>query len=265
MVFDVKNFFIPPPQNLKNNQKSGRFFFPKRYFSRTKNFWSWKIGFWKKKASNFFFGEGGDEKNSHVCVYKGVTSAGMQVMGTFGLPLIIGGAVAGFLVYNGLKLLLQHHMILLWSKDQTDVLFIEFHADGLTCMHIDEDDDCYVEPGVQNRSAKLLKGILPKKMEFTQVSHTSQIKVWVENNSLISSEEPKHFGFWIFYCWIHWKKMKKKEPPQRWASSLTHLSSFISRLSPTHCPTILSPVHRPAAFPNGCREVYFETLKNGTN
>lgn len=100
---------------------------------------------------------------------QGVTSAGMQVMGTFGLPLIIGGAVAGFLVYNGLKLLLQHHMILLWSKDQTDVLFIEFHADGLTCMHIDEDDDCYVEPGVQNRSAKLLKAILPKKMEFTQI------------------------------------------------------------------------------------------------
>ena len=34
--------------------------------------------------------------------------------------------------------------------------------------------------------------------------------------SLASSEEPKHFGFWIFYCWIHWKKKKKKkkkDPP----------------------------------------------------
>ena len=49
---------LPPPQKKKHTQKKNDFFFfPKPYFSRPKffkNFWSRKIGFWKKKKVAFF-------------------------------------------------------------------------------------------------------------------------------------------------------------------------------------------------------------------
>ena len=59
---------------------------------------------------------------------------------------------------------------------------------------------------------KIFPRCFHQSTNFKKFSGASHWRAWVQNNSLGSSEAPKYFGFGIFYCWIHWKKIKKMNP-----------------------------------------------------
>ena len=81
----IENFFYPPPPPQKKKKKGRPFFCQKTLFFTTKNFWSWKIGFFDKKRVDyfwvfFFFGGGGGckKKFSYVIFLVAITNERKQ-------------------------------------------------------------------------------------------------------------------------------------------------------------------------------------------